>query len=104
MNNIKTEFCTIQGKWGRRQVRYLISGTGPIIFLLHQSPKSADEYKPQISQWSSDFTIIAPDTPGYGGSDPLNTENITIQDIAEATIELADSLGIDAFGLYGFHT
>jgi pimeloyl-ACP methyl ester carboxylesterase len=104
LNNIKTEFCTIQGKWGRRQVRYLISGTGPIIFLLHQSPKSADEYKPQISQWSSDFTIIAPDTPGYGGSDPLNAENITIQDIAEATIELADSLGIDTFGLYGFHT
>ncbi len=104
MNNLKTEFCTIQGKWGKRQVRYLVSGTGPIIFLLHQSPKSADEYKPQISQWASDFTIIAPDTPGYGGSDPLNAENITIQDIAEATIELADSLGIDQFGLYGFHT
>ena len=104
MNKIKTEFCTLQGKWGRRQVRYLVSGTGPIIFLLHQSPKSADEYKPQINEWASEFTIIAPDTPGYGGSDPLDAENITIQDIAEATIELADSLEINQFGLYGFHT
>ena len=48
--------------------------------------------------------LLLRDTPGYGGSDPLNAENITIQDIAEATIELADSLGINVFGLYGFHT
>ena len=104
MNKIKTEYCTIKSHWGIRQVRYLTCGSGPLIFLLHQSPKSADEYRPLIEQWANDFTIIAPDTPGYGDSDPLNTDEVTIEKIAQATIELADALGINKFGLYGFHT
>ena len=78
MNQIKTEYCTIKSHWGNRQVRFLIAGSGPIIFLLHQSPKSADEYRPQIEEWSKDFTIIAPDTAGYGDSDVLETDKVTI--------------------------
>jgi pimeloyl-ACP methyl ester carboxylesterase len=104
MDQIKTEYCTVESCWGPRQVRFLISGSGPLIFLLHQSPKSADEYRPQIEKWSDDFTIIAPDTPGYGDSDSLNTNEVTIEKIAQATVELADSLDIEQFGLYGFHT
>tara|TARA_B100001559_G_scaffold315793_1_gene318296 strand:+ start:513 stop:2168 length:1656 start_codon:yes stop_codon:yes gene_type:complete len=103
-SKIKTKFQTIGGKFGERQVRYLTSGSGPVIFLLHQSPKSADEYKPLMKLWSNDFCMIAPDTPGFGSSDPLESEKVTIEEIAEATIELADALGIDRFGLYGFHT
>ena len=104
MNEIKTEYCTIKSHWGNRQVRFLIAGSGPLIFLLHQSPKSADEYRPQIEEWSKHFTIIAPDTPGYGDSDALQTDQITIEKIAQANIELADTLNIKEFGLYGFHT
>jgi len=104
MNRIKTEYCTVKSHWGKRQVRFLIAGSGPLIFLLHQSPKSADEYRPQIEEWSKDFTIIAPDTPGYGDSDPLATDQVTIEKIAKANIELADTLNIKEFGLYGFHT
>ncbi len=48
--------------------------------------------------------MIAPDTPGFGASDPLESNKVTIEMIAEATIELADALGIKKFGLYGFHT
>ena len=103
-SKIKTKFQTIKGKFGERQVRYLTAGSGPVIFLLHQSPKSADEYKPLIEMWSNDFLMIAPDTPGFGASDPLESQKVTIEEIAEATIELADALGIDRFGLYGFHT
>ena len=103
-NNISTKFQTVTGKFGEREGRYLTSGSGPVIFLLHQSPKSADEYKPLMDLWSNDFTMIAPDTPGFGASDPLESDQVTIEDIAEATIELADALGIDEFGLYGFHT
>ena len=101
---IRTKFQTIKGKFGERQVRYLTSGSGPVIFLLHQSPKSADEYKPLMEMWSNDFLMIAPDTPGFGASDPLDSQKVTIEEIAEATIELADALGIKRFGLYGFHT
>ena len=103
-SKIKTKFQTITGKFGERQVRYLTSGSGPAIFLLHQSPKSADEYKPLMEMWANDFCMIAPDTPGFGSSDPLKSKKVTIEEIAEATIEFADALGIDRFGLYGFHT
>ena len=103
-NIIRTKFQTIRGKFGERQVRYLTSGSGPVIFLLHQSPKSADEYKPLMEMWSNDFCMIAPDTPGFGASDPLISQKVTIEEIAEATLELADALGIERFGLYGFHT
>ena len=103
-SKIKTKFQTITGKFGERQVRYLTSGSGPVIFLLHQSPKSADEYKPLMEMWANDFCMIAPDTPGFGSSDPLKSKKVTIEEIAEATIEFADALGIDRFGLYGFHT
>ncbi len=103
-SNISTKFHTVLGKFGEREVRYLISGSGPTIFLLHQSPKSADEYKPLMELWSNDFCMIAPDTPGFGASDPLESNKVTIEMIAEATIELADALGIKKFGLYGFHT
>ena len=104
MQKIKTEYCTIKSHWGNRQVRYLTCGSGPLLFLLHQSPKSADEYRSLIEEWSNDFTIIAPDTPGYGDSDPLNADKVSIEEIAQATIELADALEVDQFGLYGFHT
>ena len=104
MQKIKTEYCTIKSHWGNRQVRYLTCGSGPLLFLLHQSPKSADEYRSLIDEWSNDFTIIAPDTPGYGDSDPLNADKVSIEEVAQATIELADTLEVDQFGLYGFHT
>ena len=104
MHKIKTEYCTIKSHWGDRQVRYLTCGSGPLIFLLHQSPKSADEYRSLIEEWGNDFTVIAPDTPGYGDSDPLNSDKVSIEKIAQATIEFADALGIHQFGLYGFHT
>ena len=77
-SKIKTKFQTITGKFGERQVRYLTSGSGPVIFLLHQSPKSADEYKPLMEMWANDFCMIAPDTPWFGSSDPLESEKVTI--------------------------
>ena len=81
-SKIKTKFQTIKGKFGERQVRYLTAGSGPVIFLLHQSPKSADEYKPLMEMWSNDFLMIAPDTPGFGASDPLESQKVTIEEIA----------------------
>ena len=63
-NDISIKFQTVTGKFGEREVRYLTAGSGPVVFLLHQSPKSADEYKPLMDLWSNDFTMIAPDTPG----------------------------------------
>lgn len=92
---------------GARRVHYRRLGEGPPLLLLHQSPRSSAEYEDLISQWSRYFTIIAPDTPGNGFSAPL-WEGCEpwpdMDDIARATFELLDVLGIERCLIYGCHT
>ncbi len=103
-NSIHRHFATVDGRWGTRQVHYRQAGDGPSVVLLHQSPQSSREFEPLIAAWSRDFTVIAPDAPGYGQSDPLPGGNATMQDFAEAVIEFGDAIGLGRFGLYGYHT
>ncbi|MEO7387027.1 MAG: alpha/beta fold hydrolase [Gammaproteobacteria bacterium] len=102
-------FVTITGAFGTRQVHYRRGGRGPAVLLLHQSPQSSREMEPLIEAWGKAFTLIAPDSPGYGFSDPLLHEgrpavSATMEDLARATLEFADALGLGRFGIYGFHT
>ncbi|MEM8696216.1 MAG: alpha/beta fold hydrolase [Pseudomonadota bacterium] len=88
---------------GDRTVHYRKAGTGPILLMIHQSPRSSAEYVPLMEKWSAHFTCIAPDTPGFGQSDPL-PGNPDIADFAQAVHDLLDALGIDRCAAYGFHS
>ncbi len=59
-------------KFDLGQIHFISAGTtGPKIVLLHESPLSNRMFEksiPVLSQWSQ---VFAPDTPGYGNSDPL---------------------------------
>ncbi len=103
-SQIQRHFVTLNGKWGQRQVHYRFAGEGPPVILLHQSPKSSREYEPLMIQWAKFFTVIAPDTPGFGQSDPLPVMRTTVEELAECVIEFADALSLDRFSVYGFHT
>ena len=50
------------------------------------------------------FTVVAPDSPGYGLSDPLGVDTASLDDFADASIEFMDAIGAKCFGIYGFHT
>ena len=50
------------------------------------------------------FTSIAPDTPGFGQSDPLAKPAPEIEDYADAIVEFADAVGIRSIVGYGFHS
>ncbi len=89
---------------GSRQVHYRRAGSGPPVILLHQSPNSSQEYIPLIEDLAKDYTVIAPDTPGNGLSDPLPLESPVMTDYAENVRDLMDALGIDKCPVYGFHT
>jgi len=88
---------------GARRVHYRRAGSGPALLLVHQSPRSSAELDPLITAWSDRFTCIAPDTPGFGQSDPLPGEP-NIDDFAKAQVELLDALGLQRVGAYGFHS
>jgi haloalkane dehalogenase len=89
---------------GERLVHYRRAGAGPPLLMIHQSPRSSAEYAPLIAAWQDRFTIIAPDTPGFGQSEPLAVPAPEIDDYADALIALLDALGISRVGAYGFHS
>jgi len=86
-----------------RKVHYRRCGTGPALLMVHQSPRSSAEYAALMREWGAQFTCIAPDTPGFGQSDPLPGEP-EIDDFADAILAFADALGITPCAAYGFHS
>jgi len=96
---ISRHFVSIAG----RRVHYRRAGKGPAVLLVHQSPRSSAEFIPLIERWAEHFTVIAPDTPGFGQSDPLPGEP-EIGDFADALLALLQALGIERTGAYGFHS
>ena len=54
-----------------RQTHYRRAGAGEPLILLHPSPLSSTWLEPVIEAVRGRVDAIAPDTPGYGASDPL---------------------------------
>lgn len=102
---ISRHFATItDGRWGARQVHYRRAGRGPVVLCLHQSPLSSRDLLPTLERWHPHFTCIAPDTPGFGLSDPLGVAQADMADFADAVVEFMDALGLERAAVYGFHT
>ena len=86
------------------QVHYRRGGRGPVVVMLHDSPRSSVLHVSNIEWLGEHFTVIALDTPGYGNSTPLPPAAPEIADFAAALATTLDALGIECCALYGFHT
>lgn len=82
-----------------------IAGTGAPVLLLHQTPRSWDEFRDVLPLLGLRFRAIAPDTIGFGDSckPPLGSCD-SIERWAEAAVGLMDALGIARFAVVGHHT
>ena len=98
--SIERRFVTLTD----RQVHYRISGEGPPLLLLHQSPTSSAEMATTIEYFANEFTVIAPDTPGFGLSDYREGTPPDITIYAQMVKEFIDALGLSELCIYGFHT
>ncbi len=87
-----------------RLVHFRHAGSGSPILLVHQSPKSSAEFDALIQRWAMTNLVIAPDTPGFGQSDPLADAEPDVTDFAEALIGFLDALKIAEIAVYGFHS
>jgi pimeloyl-ACP methyl ester carboxylesterase len=86
------------------QVSLARMGTGPPVVLLHQTPRSWDEYRdvlPRLAE--AGHAAIAFDTPGFGGSAPVPGEP-TIAAWASVLHDALDALGRDEVAVVGHHT
>ena len=86
------------------QIHYLIEGVGePPLILIHQTPRSSDEYTEMMPLLGRKRRVIAVDIIGYGDSD--KTLNFyTIEDYANTVIMLLDKLVIGKATMVGHHT
>ncbi len=89
---------------GERRVLVRYAGAGPALVLLHQSPQSSAALLPWFEAFAGRFAVFAPDTPGFGRSDPLPLAQPSIPDLARALGDLLQALGLQKVLLYGVHT
>lgn len=89
---------------GERNVHLRHAGSGPALVLLHQSPQNSRMWLDMIGRFADRYTVIAPDTPGFGYSDALDVAEPSIADLATATVGVLDALGIKRFAVFGMHT
>lgn len=79
-------------------------GEGPAVVLLHQTPRSWDEYRDVLPLLAArGFQAIALDTPGFGDSAPVRVSP-SIEAWAEAMRQALGELGVEPAVVVGHHT
>jgi pimeloyl-ACP methyl ester carboxylesterase len=96
-----TRFTYVDTPFGQMHVAE--AGTGPAVVLLHQTPRSWDEYREVIDLLSPHLRAVAIDTIGMGASAPLAGPP-SIERYAEAVAATCDALDITTAVVVGHHT
>ena len=83
-----------------RTVAYHRAGDGPPLLLLHGGWSDGRAWTPQLRGLAEEFTVLAWDAPGCGGSDDP-PEGTDLAGYADAVTGLLDALGLGAVHLGG---
>jgi len=100
MIEVRRRFVEVDG----RRVHYRTAGSGPPLVLMHGSPGDSAVVEHEMAAAAAHFTCYALDTPGFGSSDPLPSEGLTVADLARATAATIAALGIAPCTVFGTHT
>jgi len=73
------------------------------LLCLHMSPNSSRVYAGFLAVMGVDRVAFAPDTPGFGESDPP-AQPPTIEEYAAAMGDVIDALGLASVDVMGYHT
>ena len=101
---VTQDYANIGAQQRPQLVHYRRAGTGPPLLMLHASPMSSAALLPFMGVAAEYCTVIAPDTPGYGHSDPLPEPGEDLTCYVTALHEFTKRLGLNSFGLYGTAT
>ncbi|MEO8879783.1 MAG: hypothetical protein ABI446_05255 [Gemmatimonadaceae bacterium] len=80
------------------EVRYATSAKvgAPTVVMIGPWPESIHAYLPMWDALATDFSLIAFDLPGYGGSEG-RTDLMSPHSMGGFVIELADAISVDRF-------
>ena len=85
-------------------MHFRAGGEGEVVLALHASPRSSVSMLPVIEALSGTYRVVAPDTPGYGLSDPLPSDVPTLNDFTDGIATFLDRSGVERAAVYGTHT
>ncbi|MEM3387458.1 MAG: alpha/beta hydrolase [Nitrososphaerales archaeon] len=85
------------------QIHYREDGVGKPVLLLHQTPRSSDEYLDVLPIIGQRYHAIAMDTIGFGDSYKPK-KSCSIEDYAQGVITFLNHIGIEKASLVGHHT
>lgn len=100
MPAIERSFVPIRGG----VVHVAACGSGRPVLLLHQTPRSWDEFRDVLPLLGRRWRALAMDTVGFGDSTPLPAGRDSIEAWADAAHQLVAALGHDTAIVVGHHT
>ena len=71
-----------------------VAGQGPTILLLHGTGAATHSWRDVLPLLAKDFTVVAPDLPGHGFTDPLPARSQPLPAMATALAALAAELAL----------
>ena len=97
--DIKFDFAQLQDI----KLHYAKAGSGKkLVVLLHGFPEFWYSWRHQLSAFSEDYTVVAPDMRGYNLSDkPTNVSAYEVEKLAADVVGLIHHLGFEKAGLVG---
>jgi len=85
---------------GARRLRVVTMGSGPPLVLCHGFLGSAENFETWYAALAQRRTLVIPDLPGFGSSDPLQRQH-SAEAIADAVEPLLRDLDVERFDLGG---
>jgi pimeloyl-ACP methyl ester carboxylesterase len=96
MKEMEAKTATVHG----RAVTYIEAGDGPVLLLIHGMGGSCENWREVIEPLARHHTVIAPDLPGHGSSEP-GAGDYSIGALAAGLRDLLLALGHERATLVG---
>ena len=97
---ITRRFVDVNG----RAVHMRIMGDGPPALFVHSSPANSFYVVKDMEVVADRYMCFAFDTPGFGLSEPLCGNALTVADLADALAETLNEVGMPPCPVFGTHT
>jgi pimeloyl-ACP methyl ester carboxylesterase len=96
VNSIQSKTCIVNGIG----VHYFAKGEGEPLIILHGGSEGAEAWKANIALLAKQYSVFAPDLPGFGLSAEV-LSSYKVIDLAEFIDQFAANLGLHSFYLMG---